>query len=252
MRNLVGISKKCTHFSFRAGWVKGSYLVGWEILRFLDPEFKPNHKKCLQGKKDAIFGWLVGGLLGIWLVCGRFMSSVAAWWVIYERCGWFVGEVTGLWVVCGWFGWFVGGFEFYRLRLQSNGSESSKKDSFPFLPNLPCWWSQVLWVRFSHSHVNLHINLTWLICQEKLKLAIILLLGNCCFSPEKSVSWINFFPAIGTSKSTKIFLQTLTITKSIIFQNKLLNNIQLEKKSFPCSKAVSYLLFCSMEGFGKP
>ena len=47
--------KKCTHFSSRAGWVKASYFVGWQILRFLSPEFIPNRKKCLQGK-EAIFG----------------------------------------------------------------------------------------------------------------------------------------------------------------------------------------------------
>ena len=65
MQNLVGILKKCTHFSSRKGWVKGSYFVGWQILQFLGPEFIPNHKKCLQGKNDAIFGWLLCGFSGI-------------------------------------------------------------------------------------------------------------------------------------------------------------------------------------------
>ena len=48
--------KNCIHFSSRAGCVKGSYFVGWEMLRFLGPEFMPNHKKCLQGKKHEISG----------------------------------------------------------------------------------------------------------------------------------------------------------------------------------------------------
>ena len=48
----------------------------------MDKENVEIHKKCLQGKNDAVFGWFVGGL-------------------------------AGLWVACGWFGWFVGGFQFY-------------------------------------------------------------------------------------------------------------------------------------------
>ena len=51
--------KDGTHFSSRGRWVKESYFVGWQMLWFLGPEFILNHKKCLQGKKDAIFGWLV-------------------------------------------------------------------------------------------------------------------------------------------------------------------------------------------------
>ena len=43
-----------------------------QMLRFLGPEFIPNHRKCLQEKKDVIFGQLVGGLFGIWLVCRWF------------------------------------------------------------------------------------------------------------------------------------------------------------------------------------
>ena len=59
------------------------------------------HKKCLQGNNDAIFGWLVGDLFGIWLFWGWF--------------GLFVGGLAGLfvlwvvWLICGYFGWFVGG-----------------------------------------------------------------------------------------------------------------------------------------------
>ena len=43
------------------------------------------HKKCFQGNNDAVFGWLVGDLFGIWLVWGWFGS--------------FVGSLAGLWVV---------------------------------------------------------------------------------------------------------------------------------------------------------
>ena len=66
------------------GWVKGLYLAGWQMLQFLGAEFIPNSKKCLLGK-DAIFGYLVGGWSGIWLVCAVF--------------GWFVHGLDGLWVV---------------------------------------------------------------------------------------------------------------------------------------------------------
>ena len=45
------------------------------------------HKKFLQGKNHAIFGWLAGDSFGIWLV-----------WEL----------------VCGWFGWFVGDFGGWR------------------------------------------------------------------------------------------------------------------------------------------
>ena len=59
------IYKKRSHFSSYAGWV-GSYLVGWQMLWFLGPEFIPNHRKCLQGKKDPmISGWFVQYLTGL-------------------------------------------------------------------------------------------------------------------------------------------------------------------------------------------
>ena len=74
------------------------------MLRFLGPEFIPNYKKCLHGKKGAIFGcgvfgWFVGDLSDLLVVCGWF--------------GWFVGNLWVVWLDCGWFKWFVGGFEFY-------------------------------------------------------------------------------------------------------------------------------------------
>ena len=47
------------------------------------------HKKCFQGKNNAIFDWLVDNLFGIWLV-----------WV--------------------WFDWFVAGLEFYSQRPYSD------------------------------------------------------------------------------------------------------------------------------------
>ena len=56
IQNLVGTSKRCTHFSSRPGRVIGSYFVGWQMLRLLGSEFIPNHKKCLQVTKNAIFG----------------------------------------------------------------------------------------------------------------------------------------------------------------------------------------------------
>ena len=55
----------------------------------MDKENVEIHKKCLQGKNDAIFGRLVGDFFGIWLVCGWF--------------GWFVGGLWVVWLVCGWF-----------------------------------------------------------------------------------------------------------------------------------------------------
>ena len=103
-----GNIKKGYHFSSHAGWVKGSYFVRWQMLRFLGPEFIPNHRKYLQGKNAVIFGWLVSGLSATWLVCrrfgwfvGSFLGGVASLWVI---CGWFVGGLGGFWVVekvCG-------------------------------------------------------------------------------------------------------------------------------------------------------
>ena len=57
MRNAKsGNIKNRTHFFSHVGWVKESYFVGWQMLRFLGPEFIPNHRKCLQQKNDAIFG----------------------------------------------------------------------------------------------------------------------------------------------------------------------------------------------------
>ena len=77
--------QKSTHFSSRVAWVNRSYFVGRQMLRFLDPQFISNHKKCLQGRGDAIFGWLVCSLSGI------------SWY------GWFVGGLYVVWLVCGWF-----------------------------------------------------------------------------------------------------------------------------------------------------
>ena len=42
------------------------------FLRGTGKENVAVHKKSLQGKSDAILGWLVGGLFGIWVVCGWF------------------------------------------------------------------------------------------------------------------------------------------------------------------------------------
>ena len=96
MRNAKsGNIKNRTHFFSHVGWVKEPYFVGWQMLRFLGPEFNSYPRKCLQQKNDAIFGRLVGSLLCIWLVCRWF--------------GWFVGSLWVVRLVCGW---FVGGFEF--------------------------------------------------------------------------------------------------------------------------------------------
>ena len=73
--------KKMHPLLFLHGMGKRVIFRGWQMLQFLGPEFIPDHKKCLSGK-DGIFGSLVGGWSGILLVCG-------------------------------WFGWFLGGFEFY-------------------------------------------------------------------------------------------------------------------------------------------
>ena len=63
-------------------------------MRFLGAEFIPNSEKCHLGK-DAIFGCLVGGWSGIWLVCPVF--------------GWFVGGLAGLCVVLNGL-WVVSSF----------------------------------------------------------------------------------------------------------------------------------------------
>ena len=58
------------------------------MLRFLDPEFMPNHKIMSSGKKKkrfladkwvvrAIFGWFVDGLDSLWVV-----------WAVWMVCGW--------------------------------------------------------------------------------------------------------------------------------------------------------------------
>ena len=62
-KGLISWSSKCC-----GSWVLNLYLI---------------IKKCLHGKKGAIFS------------CGVF--------------GWFVGDLGDLLVVCGWFGWIVGG-----------------------------------------------------------------------------------------------------------------------------------------------
>ena len=60
------------------------------------------HKKYIQEKNDAIFGWLVGYLFNIWLFFEEFGWSVGGLWVVWLVCGWlglFVGGLTDLWVV---------------------------------------------------------------------------------------------------------------------------------------------------------
>ena len=77
---------------FRGGdKYRGSYILNLNLV-----------KKCLQGKKDVIFGWVVGGLSHIWLVCAWYGEFVSGLWMI-----WLVG------------GWFMGGFEFYSQRESS-------------------------------------------------------------------------------------------------------------------------------------
>ena len=48
--------KKMHPFHFLNGMGKRPVFFGAANLQFLGPEFITNHKKCLQGKKDAIFG----------------------------------------------------------------------------------------------------------------------------------------------------------------------------------------------------
>ena len=43
-------------FHFLNGMGKRPVFFGAANLQFLGPEFITNHKKCLQGKEDAIFG----------------------------------------------------------------------------------------------------------------------------------------------------------------------------------------------------
>ena len=77
--------KKYTHFSSGAGWIKGSYFVGWQMLRFLGPEFIPNHKNVFKERKMQfllINGWFVRYLAGLWVL-----------WLVF---GWFVGGMAGL------------------------------------------------------------------------------------------------------------------------------------------------------------
>lgn len=61
------------------------------MLRFLDPEFIPNHEIMSSGKKRSDF----------WLISGWFVRYLAGSWMGWIVCGWF-----------GQFGWFVGGFEY--------------------------------------------------------------------------------------------------------------------------------------------
>ena len=87
--------KKMHPFIFPRGMGKRVVFQEWQMWWFWVPEFIPSHKKCLQEKKNAIFGWLMGALSGIWLVCG---------W-----CDWFVSSLWVVWTIYGWFGWFVDG-----------------------------------------------------------------------------------------------------------------------------------------------
>ena len=69
------------------------------MMQFLGPDFTPIHIKCLQGKQDGIFGWLVDGLSGICLVCWCFRYFVGGVWVVWLVCGYFLGGPDGLWMV---------------------------------------------------------------------------------------------------------------------------------------------------------
>ena len=70
--------KKMKPFLFSSGLGKRPYFVGWQMLRFLGPEFILNHKKISSGKEgfdfwliSGWFGWVVGSLWVFWLVlCG--------------------------------------------------------------------------------------------------------------------------------------------------------------------------------------
>ena len=91
MRNLAGASKNASFslfFSYCAGWAKGSYFVGQQMLQLLGPEFILNHNKCLQEK-----------MMVFWLISGWFVQCLASLWVVWLVCGWFVGGLAGLWVV---------------------------------------------------------------------------------------------------------------------------------------------------------
>ena len=78
--------KKCTHLSSPARWVKGSYFVGWQMLRFLILNLLYLIIKMSPGKERCDF----------WLISGRFSQYFTGLWVVWLVCGW-----------CGWFGWFA-------------------------------------------------------------------------------------------------------------------------------------------------
>ena len=132
MQNLVGILKKCTHFSSRKGWVKGSYFGGWQMFQFLGPEFIPNHKKMSSGKERCNF-WLIivwffrylAGLWMAWLVCRLFGCGVAGLWMVWLVCGWFADGLVGLWVVWVVFGWFTVGLQQTKLFLLKKNRKAS-------------------------------------------------------------------------------------------------------------------------------
>ena len=65
-----------------------------------------------SGKKDRIFGWLVGASSGIWLVYGWF--------------GWFVGGFTGLWMVSS----FTAHVQLLHRKLRQNSKCWNKKFKF--------------------------------------------------------------------------------------------------------------------------
>ena len=90
------------------------------------------------------------------------MGGLSIIWLVY---GWFVGGLAGLWVVCEWCGWFAGGLAVLWVVSSFKANvEKDKNKSFIFASKREIKSARKLNVKYKNIKIKQHLQVTYLGC----------------------------------------------------------------------------------------